>query len=289
MPGFFYFLPQPKDRVVADGRLLTGALADAGLTDVLADVAAVPKDCVVAEVRTGPGAGGVPGCILTPVPVHRELPGKLGYDADSQVWQKYGTHGTYLGYSRDALPRPVDLERTATIPGWEIRDAYSDGWSIPVARSVVNRRGNFPFAIRWAADGKPFCGVSGRYQGFWQDSARLWDLVAQQAQPARGGLAIIGEGLTDDDDQFVIDMVHRALQINYRVGPVELAAYDTFRPGWLTQVTASLMANAIVDMHAKRAWEDAQKKTAIRSAAAGVSSTPGDPDDCPVTAPAAAN
>ena len=57
-------------------------------------------------------------------------------------------------------------------------------------------------------------------------------------------------------------MVHRALQINYRVDRLDAqAAYDQVRPGWLTQVTASLMANAIVDMHAKRAWQARKKNS----------------------------
>ena len=285
MPGFLYFLPQPKSDVVRDGRLTLSVLADAGLSDVLLDVSAVPKECVVAECRTGPD--GQAGCVLIPVPGHRELSGKLGYDPESQVWRPAGP-ACHIGWYRDANPRPTDLERGQQIAGWEIRDAYGDTWSIPVARGINNRRGNFPFAVQWT-DGKPVCGVSGRYQQFWADSARLWDLVAAHAQPARGGLAIIGEGFSDEDDQFVIDMVHRALQVNYRVDAWALAAYDQVRPGWLTQVTASLIANAVVDMHGKRAWDDAQKKTVIPSDPAGVSSTPGDPDECPSTAPAAAN
>ena len=293
MFGFLYYLPLAKDTVVQDGRLAAGVLANAGLSDVLLDVSAVPKECVVAECRSGPD--GKAGCVLIPVPVHRELPGKLGYDPDSQVWRPSGSgpstldSGLFLGWYRDAVPRPADLERTQQIAGWEIRDAYGDTWSIPVARGVNNRRGNFPFAVRWGDEGKPYCGVSGRYQQFWADSARLWDLVAAHAQPAHGGLAIIGEGFTDEDDQFLIDMVHRALQVNYRVDAWALAAYDQVRPGWLTQVTASLIANAVVDMHGKRAWDAAQKKTVTPSDHAGVSSTPGDPAECPSTSPAEAS
>lgn len=284
MSGFLYFVPRPKSDLVRDGRLIGDVLsaADVDLSRVLADVAAVPNECVVAEVRSGPD--GRPGTILIPVPVHRQLPGKLAYDADSQVWMPRAPGAsalplTHIGWCRDDVPRPPDLERSQQIPGWEIRDAYGDAWSIPVARSPTNRRGNFPFAVHWDDAGKPYCGVSGRYQDFWQDSARLWDLVTAHAQPARQGLAILGEGFSDEDDAFVLDMVHRALQINYRVDRWALAAYDRVRPGWLTQVTASLIANAIVDMQAKRAWEEAQKKTATPSAAAGVSSTPGEAAD----------
>lgn len=290
MPGFLYFLARPKADLIHDGCLSTAVLQDHGLAGVLADVVAVPKQCVVAEVRSGPG--GVAGCLLTPVPVHGDLPRQLAYDADAQVWLPRHTSPAShcsIGWHRDAVPRPVDLERSQPIPGWEIRDAYGDTWSIPVARSPANRRGNFPFAVHWDDAWKPYCGVSGRYEQFWQDSARLWDLVAAHAQPAREGLAILGEGFTDEDDAFVLDMVHRALAINYRVAHAELAAYDRVRPGWLTQVTASLIANAIVDMHAKRAWAEAQKKTAIPSAPAGVSSTPGDRVDFPDTTPVAEN
>lgn len=279
MASFLYFLPYPKSDLVANGAIRSGLLAEAGLGELLADVSAVPKDAIITKCR-GPDA--TPGTLLIPVPGHRELPSKLTYDPDAQTWIRR-TDKTWLGWDNAAPPRPVDLERKELIPGWTVKDGYDDPWAIPVARSTANRRGNLPFAVHWDADGKPFCGVSARYESLWKDSARLWDMVTAGARPAHGGLAIIGEGFSDEDDAFLLGMVHRALAVNYRVDAPELAAYDRIRPGWLTQVAASLIANAIVDMHAKRAYEEAQKKTATRSEPAGVSSGLGDPAGSPTT------
>jgi hypothetical protein len=98
---------------------------------------------------------------------------------------------------------------------------------------------------------------------------------------------ILGQGFTDDEDQFLLDCAFRALSVNYRVDRHAIAALSAIRSGWLTQVFLSLCVNALIDMHAKRVWVEAQKKTVIRSAAAGVSSTPGEPAAGPDSALAA--
>jgi len=68
-----------------------------------------------------------------------------------------------------------------------------------------------------------------------------------------------------------------------------IAALSAIQGGWLTQVFLSLIVNALIDMRAKRCWEDAQKKTVIRSAAAGVNSTPGAPAAGPISCPPEGN
>lgn len=297
MSGFLYYLNEPKSAIVVDHRgqqqLAEGELRAVRLLDTLSDALEVPKQCVACEVKHGPD--GKPGTILYPVPIHGGLPARLGYDRERQRWESVELRGVrqtpvyWIGWYQDEPPRPADLERRERIRGWEIQDAYGDAWSIPVARSPHNPRGSFPYAVEYGPDYQPRCGVSGKYRRFWEESARLWDLVAAHAQPSQGGLAVLGEGLSAEDDAFALQIVHLALQVNYRVDLPTLAAYNLVRPGWLTQVTLSLMANAIVDMHARREWEAAQKKTVTPSEPAGWTSTAGEPDATPITNPVEAS
>jgi hypothetical protein len=291
MAGFFYYLPEPKTTVVNDGRLCPSLLDAYGFAAVFRDVARVPDECVAVEIPHGPD--NQRGTLLYPVPTHGQLPARLGYDAETQLWAPPPAAPNRLppriGYYLDAPPTPVDLERRRQIPGWEIRDAYGDAWSIPVARSATNPRGNLPFVVNWDDNAAPYCGVAAEHRQYWDDSARLWDLVLAGAKDEHSGLAIIGTGFTAEEDAFLLRMAHAALGINYRVTSRELSLYNPARPDWLSQLTASLIANAIVDMHGRRQWEAAQKKTVTPSAPAGVSSTPGEPAAGQHSAPAAAN
>jgi len=286
MAGFLYFLPAIKAAVVIDGRLSPSLLDRYRLTNVLRDVGKVPNECIIAEVPTGPDDRR--GVLLYPVPVHGDLPHPIAYAPNKQHWTAIGD-GAHIGYYSDAPPRPIDIERRRQIPGWEIRDAYGDGWSIPCARSARNARGNLPFVVRWDDNAAPYCGVAAEHAELWDDSARLWDMVLAGARDEHSGLAMIGDGFDDAEDAFLLDMAHRALAINYRVSPRELRLYDQARPDWMTQVTASLIANAVVDMQGRRQWEDAQKKTVTLSPPAGVSSTPGATAATPNTNPPAQN
>jgi hypothetical protein len=279
MSAFAYYLPHTTIAAATHrGRLLAEHLPD-----VLQDCRAVPDQCVALDLVVGPDP---PGVLLYPKPVHGELPPRLGWLPETQTWRRTAA-GIWIGWETADPPRPTDLERTQQIPGYHVRDEYGEPWVIPIARAVDNPRGNLPYTVHWTADERPVCGVGPRFAAFWADSARLWDLVGRHAMETQTGLLLLGAGLTADEDAFVLDMVIRALQINYRVGPGELAALDAIRPGWLSQTAASLAANAIVDMHARATWDDAQKKTESPAVPAGVSSTPGGPADSPTSVPAA--
>jgi hypothetical protein len=79
------------------------------------------------------------------------------------------------------------------------------------------------------------------------------------------------------------------LATNYRVGPAELSTLNALRPGWLSVAAASRIANAVVDYHARRRWEAAQKKTVAQPTDAGMSSSPGEPVATPPFPPAEAS
>jgi hypothetical protein len=287
MAGFLYYVPLSRAALVRDGRLQHGLLPG-WLSDVLADVHDVPAQCVAAETTRGPDDG--PGVVLYPVPPHGELPAALGYFPDRQTWRAVpGGGGVSIGWAIEDPPRPTDLERNERLDGWICRDGHGQQWVIPAVRAPHNPRGNLPYAIEFDESDRPICAVAGRHRSLWQDSATLWDWALTRGQPDREGMLILGAGFTAEEDAFLLACAFRGLGVNYRVDRHVIAALASIRSGWLTQVFASLVVNALVDFQAKRAWDEAQKKTGSPSAAGGVSSTPGEPAAGPDTAPPAAS
>ena len=296
MSGFLYYLPGLRsDQAIARGRLATN-LVPVSILTALQDCDRVPDLTIAIDLDHGPDGG--PGLLLIPKPVDDDLPPRLGYFPELQTWSRLGlrpdqvgseSQPTWLGYTTADPPTPSDLERREQIPGYLVTDAAELSWSIPIARACDNPRGNLPYAVRWTPERRPYCGVSQRYAQFWADAQRLWDLVDQHGTPDSNGLLWLTSGLTEEEDAFCVDMDTRALAINYRVGPDELATLDTIRPGWLSLGTASLFANAIVDYHARRRWEQAQKKTDSPPMPAGASSSPGDVAVTPPFVPAEAS
>jgi len=270
MAGILYYLPKATTAELHRGDLVSLPPALAG---ALADLVRTPDHVLLCAVTAGPDGG--PGVIVQPQPADpsRTEDRPPGYHADRQTW--VCLDGRHLGYWTEAPPEPADLERRELIPGYTIQDAYDRPWSIPVARSPANVRGHLPWGVRFR-NGRPVVEVAGKHSRFWTDSARVWDLVARSIEMT-SGLATIGAGYTAEEDAFLIDQALAALSINYRVGPEELELLDTIRPGWLTGTTLSAIVNAIVDFHARAAWEAAKKKTPSAPERAGVSSTPGVP------------
>lgn len=285
MSGLLYFIPGPK-AFVRDGRLNHQALPPS-IAACLADVHEVPGQCVAVDVTSGPD--GQPGTVLYAVPTHGELPAALGYFPDRQTWRRLADTGAFLGWINDSPPAAVDLERRDQVSGYLVTDGHGQKWAIPAIRSPENPRGNLPFEVVFDDSDRPRCTVAGPHRKLWEDSATLWDWALTRGQPDREGLLILGQGFTDTEDQFLLDCAFRGLAVNYRVDRHAIAALSAIQGGWLTQVFLSLVVNALIDMRAKRCWEDAQKKTVIRSAAAGVNSTPGEPAAGPISCPPEGN
>jgi hypothetical protein len=278
--------------VVRGGRVSAETILRFGLRDVLEGCTESPAHLVVLAATAGPD--GRPGVVVWGVPPHGDLPAALQYSPDVQTWRPVRGDGAaddspplrYTGWITADPPRPIDLERPKQLQGWRIVDEYDQGWLVPVARAVDNPRGGLPWGVSWDAQDRPEIGVVGRHARFWERSARLDDMVRERGSEARNGMLILGEGLSEAEDHFVLEMVVEALALNYRVDRSVLAAYDQARPGWMSQVVCSLMANAIVDMAGKRLWEAAKKKTVTRPGRGGVSSTPGEADAIQATGPA---
>jgi len=286
MAAFLYFVPQPRSAIVRDGRLQHVALP-ASLTGCLADVHHVPDQVVVTDVAAGPNQQ--PGVVLYAVPGHGELPQALGYFPERQFWRPIPQNDAWIGWITDSPPQPPDLERREQISGYLVNDGHGRKWSVPVVIAEDNPRGNLPFEVAFDDSDRPVCVVGGHHRQLWKDAGTLWEWALTRGQPTREGMLILGQGFTDEEDQFLMECAFRGLAVNYRVDRHAIAALSTAESGWLTQVFLSLLVNAAIDMHAKRAFEEAQKKTVSRSAPAGVNSGPGEPAAGPASDPAAAS
>lgn len=286
MSGFLYFIPGPKT-FAQNGRLLHQALP-ASLAACLADVYDVPGQCVLVDVTSGPD--GTPGTVLYAIPAHGELPASLGYFPDRQTWRAVRGNEPapyWLGWINESPPLAVDLERRNQIAGYLVMDGHGQRWAVPAIRSQDNPRGNLPFEVVFDEHDRPRCAVAGPQRPLWEDTAKLWDWALTRGQPDREGMMILGQGFTDDEDAFLLDCAFRGLGVNYRVDSHIIAALSAIRSGWLTQVFLSLIINSLIDMQAKRVWDEAQKKTVTRSDPGGVNSSPGEPDAGQTSPPAA--
>jgi hypothetical protein len=291
MAAFFYFLPRAKRELIFSGRLQHGRLP-AGLASVLQDVHDCPAQVVTVETSAGPD--GQAGTVLYPVPTHGELPGNLGYFQEAQTWRACpdDTPDYWIGWLTDAPPLPADLERSQLVSGWYCTDPCGQRWIAPIVRSPRNPRGNLPYEVTFERVNrqlKPVCSVAGRHRPLWDDTGTLWDWALNRGQPNQEGLLILGEGFTADEDVFLIDCACRGLGVNYRLDLEGIGVLAVLQPGWLGKNFVSLIVNALIDYRAKLLWDEAQKKTGIRSDPGGVSSTPGAPAAGPTTAQAAAN
>lgn len=288
MSAIYHWLPGITEKdLVRDKRISPEILARFELTDVLRDVDQVPKHAIVANVRSGPG--GESGVLIYPRPTHGDMPPCVAWHDDRFRVRDVQNSPRKLCWLPESPPLPTDLERTAMIPGYSVNDAYDRPWQVPVAVAEDNPRGNFEWAVDWDTAGQTQIGVIGRHADFWRDAGRLSDLIDRKGSANHYGHLILCHGTTAEEDQFLIDMAIRALAINYRLDRHVLGCLNESSPGFATQIFLSLVANAIVDMHGRKAWEAAAKKNAGPAAPAGVSSTPGEPAATPDSDPAEAS
>lgn len=288
MPGFCYWIPGLRKEQLVQGARVNARALQRGLGEILQDVAECPADAVVCDVSVWQNQPA--GVWILPIRRGEPVEVRVGLQPELQEYRALvagskpcQTGQTHIGWYREAVPTPADLARRSQVPGYAVADVYGDHWEIPVARSPDNPRGNLAWSVRFTG-GRASTGVAGPQAAFWEAAGRLWDLIARAAgDDDTRGIAVLGAGFSAEEDQFAIDAVLQALAINYRVDGRVLEVYDALRPGWLSQTAVSLMANAIVDWHARRIWEAAQKKTVGPAVPGGVSFLPGDPAGGPST------
>ena len=155
--------------------------------------------------------------------------GRLGYFPERQSWRKIPDTDLWCGCDNKEKPTPDDLARVQQITGqWQVLD---DGhkWLLPTARRWVEMDDrllwdySLPRRLSLNDNGQWVPGeVKPRYE-------RLWAMAMAYEQAAADAAANATGDVVRFEFPELDELAITALQVNYRVGPVEcdlLGIYD---------------------------------------------------------------
>ena|GEM_PF-1446564 len=280
-----YFLPHlTRDELAPGEQLNREVLARFGLDAALADCDDVRRDCAMFEL-SGASPGGLPGCLLMAVPVDGSLPHRVGYypieKGGRQQWQQMvaGEKPVWVGTDPDQPPTPADLVRRKTVEGYRL-DLAGGRWIVPVIRDPLGHSG---LPARWTYQGDQVVEkIRDEYQALWDDHA---EIAAKFYEPT-------GPPGIEMDRTAATEACLRVLAVNYRVGRIEqdlLGLVDS--ETWLTILGASVDLPLFGELFAE--VQEKKKRLAESvtppSASESTATSPGSPDSCPGTDPAAEN
>lgn len=263
MASPLYFLPDITPGQLRDGdRLRASVVAERGLAHVLTDIASIQRELSIAEL-TGAGPGGKSGVILCALRADGRLPGKLGYYPQSQTWHEQPGH--WIGLAKDAPPEPADLARRKLYDGYLVTLADGAQWQIATARRPDDST-ELPREMFFTSEGHFVEQIKTGWREAWERAGECLEWFTKGFE---------GSGSYRAE---ILDQAIRAVGINYRFGRGEQAALKLIdSDNWLPVLCA------LVDWYAAAD----QKKTPDEPPPGETSATPGEPDSCPATDPAA--
>jgi len=257
-----YFLPGVRlEEFVQDGRPAAALLKRYGLDGVLADIELTSALSMQDTTGAGPsGSSGVLFCTNTA----GQPPHRFGYLPEFQRWQKVCNQPElWIGVDKEHPAGPNDLRRVRLLDGHPVTLADGNEYLVPYVRSLEGRTA-LPRDMYHDADGKFVQEIQPAYQGIWEVTARLWDMVYGQDEAAR---------LMDYEEAlgYCLDV----LGLNYRYGKHEQAVLrlvDTTSDTW------ERIFEAVVDVPFTQQVLAEQKKTEPPAAPATPSTPPGSGD-----------
>lgn len=266
-----YFLPDEQlFDVLSDGIIKRDVLAKHGIADTFSDVQG-PKagDCDAADCAKGPDD--LKGVILAykrpdgkgPAPHYQER----GWDwakCRDNLW--IGTKGQVTA---------DDLQRPRGYDGYPIPLADMGYWHIPIIRREDDST-NLPRVMDLDDAGVFTQTIREKYRSFWEETADV--------------LVWLMEKTPEDeiDPQRAFRLAVRALTINYRFGLAEQRALHVVdSDNYLSIIGMTIDIVKITEVALAQA-EDAKKKDSLSQGPPITNTTPGPPEDSPVTAPAVA-
>lgn len=265
-----YFLPSLTKEQLAPGERFDRAVLRArGLADVFADCDY--RDCLFNE-PTALGPGGHSGLYLAyQVPVTAELPRRTAYYPDEQEWHQVGDGSLlWIGIDKASPPTAADMQRKRVYHGYYVTLADGQAWAIPVIRRPDGST-ELPCDMVFDAAGNVVEPIKRAYVDYWEETADVADWFYTP------------DGF--DAESFskprALKLAIRALGLNYRYGINEqnaVRAIDTMN--WVSVLGSTVDLSKTLELAA------AKKNEA--PAAEPLNTLPGQPDDCPTTAPAAA-
>lgn len=196
-------------------------------------------------------------------------------DLKAQVWRKIPGKNVWVGYWKDAKPKPADLARKDMLPGYPIKMADGNEWQVPVVRSFDEASAK-PVSVLPTLYGLDDSGQLTR--GEIQEAHRwLWDLTDSAWD------AMVTEASVKEQD--MLPIAAKLIGANYAVDVVELAGVlQVFSP----QLSPAGIVALAIDWNTWHQWATAKKKTKTHAPlAAGSSSSNGAADSHPATPPPA--
>jgi hypothetical protein len=222
--------------------------------------------------------GTVQGLFVAPY-VGGAAPAVHTYQPDKQTWLQDIAPGVWIGWQADKPPDPADLARTRRFGGYNVTDASGRVWSVPVARAKPTGSSSLPQLFEFdPITFEPRTIPNPEFDSLWQISGRIYDHwngdEVQLSPQEQASYAL------------------QALMVNYRVGPVELNAFNAMGRPVLNELVASSIGLALIDLQQTTVGLPAvdqtakQKKTELTEDPSD--SETGLPDEIPDTVPAAA-
>jgi len=212
----------------------------------------------VACRRAGDGPGRQGGVVCA-----RDADG-LGYWPERQEWHPAGSAGLWIGWHKDAKPRPEDLARERQTSGHWV--TLSDGcqWLIPAAQRWDDAGfvRAVPSRLRLNAAGEWSSGeVLPDFARLWAAAQRWFDFVTVASEQGTASVAF-GDAA---------NMACEALAANYRVTRIEVAALGLLDD---RQVAIAEILDALIDMPTFLAWSEARREKKQPPAGEGAPALP---------------
>lgn len=238
MSGFLYFKPQHQQNVTLD---------DVKAWGLSYAFESKPVTCPCHMNTPSGGAGVVFG------EQSRHGDGRVKMNLDAQEWRKMKRPGgpdVFLGYWKDAPPKPLDLARKNQLGGYLVSLADDTKWLCPVVRyfdeSSAELRTNLPSYLDVDENGEL---VPGQVLPLY---SHLWDLTGPFAEQ----MLADDEGGSDVSKAEINKSAQALLQTNYVIGSNEIA-----HGRFLTteQMTHNIVAVA-VDWPTYLKWREISKK-----------------------------
>jgi hypothetical protein len=249
---FNYFIPGKTKEQIANGEKLDRDMLRACGIDALTDVVRVPQHTSVLDVKTGPDGG--PGVIIAPVRVHLGPPDCF-FDSRLQQWDACRGGRYWIGYSRKFLigpspaerPAPSELERFEQLGGFEVLDAHSQAWRVPICRAPNQdvEFGCLPQSYTLDADtGEMQSHLQSDYVWLWELSGKIRDWYWSDVEPSEDATPAEKAAHVRPPFGKLVGYAAQLLGVNYRLSPVELNVLHKLGVQLLTQATVHAICQA---------------------------------------------
>lgn len=243
MPGFYYWFPIERDKLVNEraGRLNLDSLAGFDAAYIFEGRDVVPDQTVWMSTD---GPGGNLGTLLYPKPIgETELP-KCFYDPASQDWVRF--KGYWIGREQGSLPKPADFAKYRPLAGFEVPDLHGNSWMAPVVRAKNANRCTLTLDYGFDENGKFSSKVKARDQAIWDLSGKAIDYLAGRLQ------------MTDEEINL---MAIEFLSAHYHLGVAEIYALGTWGYSFLDSTFVGTLLGCVTDWQVVLEHFDDQKKT----------------------------